>query len=196
MSAFCTQADIENLLQTDLTGHEAAVTAAIAQASAYIQAYTDQVLEEVDDDEVAFDGPAHDRRLFLPELPVTAVGEVVEDDEVLTVDDDYKLGAHGILWRIDAYWASGIQNIAVTYTHGYATIPEDIAAVCARVAARIYQAGAKAAQNGAIAGVQATSLGDYSVTYVTGADESVQGVTAAPPLLPNEMALLDRYALR
>lgn len=196
MSAFCTQADIENLLQMDLSGHEVAATAAIMQARAYIQAYTDQMLEKVEDDEVVFDGPARDRRLFLPELPVIAVSEVVEEDEVLTVDDDYKLGAHGILWRIGAYWASGIQNISVTYTHGYAAIPEDIVAVCARVAARIYQAGLRASDTGGVAGVQSTTLGDYSVAYATSGDEAVAGVTAAPPLLPTEMALLDRYAPR
>ena len=196
MSQFCSQTDIEALLQIDLTGHEAAASAAIAQASAYIQAYTDQVLEEVDDDEAVFDGPARDRRLFLPQLPVTEIAEVVEDDEVLTVDDDYKLGAHGLLWRIGAYWASGIQNISVTYKHGYATIPADIAAVCARVAARIYQAGLRAAETGGVAGIQSTTLGDYSVAYATGGNEAVAGVTAAPPLLPTEMAILDRYAIR
>jgi len=195
MSAFCTQADLEMLLQIDLTGHEAAAVAAIMEASAYIQTYTKQTLEQVEDDDATFDGRGTDRRLFLPQLPVTKIAEVVEDDEPLTVDEDYKLGAHGILWRIGAYWAEGIQNITVTYTHGYATIPDVIAAVCARVAARIYQAGLKAAQNGGISGVQAMTLGDYSVTYVSGADESVQGVSAVPPLLPGEMALLDRYAL-
>lgn len=195
MSQFCSQMDIEALLQIDLTGHEAAASAAIAQASAYIQAYTKQTIEQVEDDEVSFDGKGTDRRLFLPQVPVTEIAQVVEDDEMLTLDDDYKLGAHGILWRIGAYWSAGIQNITVTYTHGYATIPGVIAAVCARVAARIYQAGAKAAQNSGVAGVQAMTLGDYSVTYVSSADEAVQGVTAALPLLPGEIELLDEYAL-
>jgi hypothetical protein len=196
MSAFCTQTDIENLLQLDLTGHEAAVTAAIVQASAYIQAYTEQVLEQVEDDEVTFDGPEHDRRLFLPELPVTEVGEVAEDGEALVLNEDYKLGAHGILWRIGVCWSKGIQNITVTYSHGYATIPEVIAAVCTRVAGRIYQAGQRAVATGGVAGVQSMTLGDYSVAYATGGSEAVEGVSAAPPLLPTEMALLDRYAVR
>jgi len=195
MNAFCRQADLEDLLQMDLIGHEAAVAAAIVEASSYIQAYTKQTIERVEDDKVTFDGKGRDRRLFLPQLPVIEVTEVIEDDETLTAGDDYKLGAHGILWRIGGYWAEGIQNITVTYTHGYATVPNVIAAVCARVAARIYQAGVKAAQNGGIAGVQATTLGDYSVTYVSSADESAQGVSAVPPLLPGEMALLDGYAL-
>lgn len=196
MSAFCTQMDIEDLLQMDLAGHESAVITAIAQASAYIQAYTNQVLEEIEEDKATFDGPLRERRLFLPELPVTAVREVIENDRVLTIDDDYKLGAYGILWRISAYWATGIQNITVTYTHGYATIPTDIAAICARVAARIYQAGLRAAEMGGVLGVQSLTLGDYSATYATGGNEAAAGVTAAPPLLPTEMAILDRYALR
>lgn len=196
MSVFCTRTDVENLLQADLSAHEVVVAAAIAQASAYIRAYTNQVLDQVEDDEAVFDGPKRDRRLFLPELPVTEISEVVEDDETLVEDEDYRLGAHGVLWRIYAYWATGIQNITVTYTHGHASIPEDIAAVCARVAARIYQAGLRAAQVGGVAGIQSTALGDYSVTYATGGNEAVAGVTAAPPLLPDEMVILDRYCVR
>ncbi|GAI69645.1 unnamed protein product, partial [marine sediment metagenome] len=83
----------------------------------------------------------------------------------LVVDDDYKLGQHGILHRVDQDWAKGIQIVTITYTHGYEPIPKDVVAICTRAAARAYQAGLKAAETDAVPGVTAMGLGDYSVSF-------------------------------
>ena len=196
MAEFCTLADMEALLQVTVPAEKlASATAAIVEARAAIQAYTGQVLEAVEDDEISFDG-AGGVRILLPELPVTEVATVLEDDEALVVDDDYKLGQHGILHRIGGRWASGVQNIVVTYSHGYATIPQIIADVCARAAARRYQAGLRASESDAVPGVQAKSLGDFSVTFAGeggGAGEGTLGASAAPMLLRSEKESLDRF---
>jgi len=200
MAAFCTISDLANFLQIAILAGSAAATRAIEEASAAIQNYCHQQIEEVEDDEYTFDVDARRTKLFLPELPVTEISSVVEDGETLTVDDDYKLGRSGILYRIDDFWASGIQIVTVTYTHGYATIPDDIADVCTRAAARTYQAGLRAAEAEGVSGVQGLSLGDYQVQY--GSEQSggvsgggMLGSSAAPMLLPSEKRILDRYRM-
>lgn len=205
MSAFCTIDDMADFLQLAIPAGNASALRAITEASAMIQNYCRQVIEQVEDDEYTFDVLAGQTKLFLPQLPVTAVSEVVEDEETLTVEDDYKLGNHGILYRIGGKWAEGIQIVTVTYTHGYPvddynSLPDDIVSICTRAAARAYQAGLKAAALAGVPGVQATSIGDYSVQYASdqpgGAAGGLLGISAAPILLPSEKAILDHYRVR
>jgi len=206
---FCEIAELERFLQIDIpVAKVASAQRAIGEATAAIQNYCHQQLELVVDEVITLDSIGG-TRLFLPELPIVAVSEVVEDDEPLTVDDDYKLSpSAGILHRVDAHWASGVQIIEVTYTHGYRLsddyvvgelMPEDIVQICARAAARAYQAGLRAEEVAGVPGVQATSLGDYSVQFgseQSGAGEAVLGASASPILLRSERDLLNRYRLK
>lgn len=198
MVSFCEIADLEAFLQIEIGAERrAAAERAIEGASAAIQNYCHQTLELIADDTLTLDCNGG-TRLFLPELPVVKVAGVVEDGEALVAGDDYKLGQHGILHRIGRNWLAGIQIITVTYTHGYATLPDDIVAVCIRAAARAYQAGLRAEEMGGIPGVASTSLGDYSVAFgtETGAgQEGVLGASAAPVLLRSEKAILNRYRI-
>ena len=198
MATFCDVADIATFLQVTIAAGNASALAAIVEASAAIQNYCHQVIDEVEDDEYTFDVDVRQTRLFLPELPVTDVAEVIEDGETLTVDDDYKLGLHGILHRVGAYWYPGIQTVTVTYSHGHVTIPDIVKSICIRAAARAYQSGLRAAAMAGVPGVQATSLGDYSVQYSSeqvGSSGAVLGASAAVVLLPSEKRYLDDYKL-
>lgn len=196
MSDFCTVADVANFLQIEIEADDASCLRAIAEATEAIKNYCHQEIELVSNETITLDCVGG-TKLFLPELPVQSVAEVVEDDEVLTVTDDYKLGQWGILHRVDDQWASGIQIVEITYTHGHETLPDDVVAVCARAAARVYQAGLRAAALQGIPGVSATSLGDYSVSYVGetggGMGEGTMGASAARMLLFSEKDALDRY---
>ncbi len=198
MASFCEVADLEAFLQIEIGAERrAAAERAIEEASAAIQNYCHQTLELVADDELTLDCSGG-TKIFLPELPVVSVSEVIEDGETLTAGDDYKLGQHGILHRIGQNWASGVQIVTITYAHGYTTIPDDIVAVCVRAAARAYQAGLRAEELGGIPGVASTSLGDYSVAFGTetgGGQEGVLGASAAPVLLRSEKAILNRYRI-
>lgn len=199
---FCSVGDLEDFLQLTIAAgaQTEAATAAIDEATAAIRNYCHQYISLVEDDEFTFDVPARRPQLFLPELPVTEVSEVVEDGETLTVTDDYKLGRNGVLHRVDYFWEEGVQMVTVTYSHGHATIPDDIKKVCARSAARAYQAGLRAADSEGVAGVQGMTLGDYSVTYSSeqsggASGGSMLGASAAPMLLPSEKRMLDKYRL-
>lgn len=200
MANFATVADIEAFLQVEIDTpmQIASAQRALVEASAAIRNYTKQTLERVDDEMITLDSPGG-TRLFLPELPVISIDSVVEDGEMLAAVDDYKLGQHGILHRVDQKWAEGIQNITITYTHGYATIPDDIVAVCTRAASRGYQTGLKAADTDGVMGVASKSLGDFSVSYtaegggVTG--EVVMGASSARMLLLSEKDMLNKYRI-
>lgn len=195
MADFCTIEDVANLLQITIAYDDAACLRAIAEATEAIRNYCHQYIELVEDDEYTFDVEAGRRKLFLPELPVVEVSAVVEDSETLAegADEDYQAGNYGILYRVDQDWAEGIQIVTVTYSHGYATIPVDVVAVCTRAAARGYQAGLKAAAMGGVAGVTSLGLGDYQVAYGSEGSEGVMGASAARMLLLSEKDMLDRY---
>lgn len=207
MATFCTISDLVAFLQVAIADDSASALRAIAEASASIQNYCRQQLEEVEDDEHVFDVADGCRRLFLPELPVSAVSLVIEDDEELAEDDDYKLGNYGILYRIGRPWVSGVQMVAVTYTHGYpvgdyGSLPDDIVSVCVRAASRAYQAGLRGAMLAGVPGVSGQTIGDYSVQYSgelsgggTGMDGGTLGVSGAPLLLPSERRILNRYRM-
>jgi hypothetical protein len=194
---FCAVSDLEAVLQLAIPPERmAAAEFAICAATAAIQGYCHQTVSQVEDDELTLDVPQSTMRLFLPELPVTKVSAVVEAGEALVEGEHYEVGQHGILYRVGAYWAAGIGMVRVTYTHGYAEIPADIVAVCARAAARAYQAGLRAAELAGVPGVTSTQLGDYSVSYGAesgAAGEGVLGVSAPPLLLRSEKEILNRY---
>lgn len=204
MADFCTVADVASFLQREISdaGQVTSCERAIAEATAAIKNWCHQEIELVAGDVVAFDvGPGR-RKLFLPELPVVSVASVIEDGVTLVegAAEDYQLGDYGILYRVGAYWASGIQIVTVTYSHGYATIPDDVVGVCTRAAARAFQAGLRSADSEGVPGVQAKSLGDYSVTFGAeaggGVSEGVLGASAARMLLLSEKDILAKYRVR
>lgn len=201
MANFATVQDIEAFLQIEISTAEQIASAqrALAEATAAIRNYCRQYLEKVEDEEITLDSTGG-ARLFLPELPVIEVSVVIEDGQALAVDDDYKLGQHGILHRIGRKWASGVQIVSITYSHGYEPLPDEIIAVATRAAARGYQAGLRAANDDAVVGVQAKSLGDFSVSYGSeqggGSGEGVMGASAARMLLMSEKDTLDKYRIK
>lgn len=193
---FCTISDLENLLHLSIpTEKIPSAEAAIAAATQAIKNYTCQTISQVVDDAITLDGNGK-TRLFLPELPVTGITSVTVDGSSLVDGTDYKLGMYGVLYRLGGYvWTAGIANIEVVYSHGYASIPDDIVNVCARAAARAYQAGLRAEELGGVA-VQSLGLGDYQVAF--GAEnhgEGYAGVSGVRPLLLSEKDLLNRYRL-
>lgn len=199
---FCTISDVTSFLQIDIPYEkQASVQRAINAATAAIQNYCHQVIEWVEDESITLDSNGA-KKIFLPELPVASVAEVIEDGETLTVDDDYKLGQHGVLHRLNndvaIPWAAGVQILEITYTHGYETIPGDVVDICTRAASRAYQAGLKAEDSDGVPGIVSKSLGDFAVSFGSeqsggAGGESVLGASASPVLLRSEKEILDRY---
>jgi len=199
MAQFCEINDIEDFLQIEITEEQApAATRAIDAATEAIKNYCHQEIELVEDDEITLDCWGG-QRLFLPQVPVVSVSEVVEDGDTLTAgsDEDYQLGQYGILYRVGKNWASGVQIVTVTYTHGYETIPDDVVDVCTRAASRAYQAGLRASEMDGVPGIVSKSLGDFAVSFGAegggGISEGVMGASASRMLLLSEKDTLNRY---
>lgn len=191
---FCSIDDINTFLGTEILPEDTQVLLAIEEASAVIKNYCNQKIEQVSDDTILLDGTGS-TKLFLPELPVVSITSV-KVDGVLLDPTYYALAENGVLWRKYGVWTVGAQNIEVTYTHGYASIPEDIKGVCYRSASRLYQAQLKAKRQDFMSGLQSVSVGDWSETYENAggsSGESDKGVSAARTLLMSEKDILNKY---
>lgn len=91
--------------------------------------------------------------------------------------------------RARAWSTYKLQSITVGYVGGYQTIPGDLKDICARAAARAYQAGVASAATPS-AGVRQINLsGSDSVTFVDEAND----VTAAAILTDDEIEVARYY---
>ena len=196
---FCTVADVATVLQVAIAADNAAALAAVAEATGLIQEHCHQTIEAVASEAVTFDVGERQTKIFLPQLPVTAVASVVEDGDTLVVTDDYLLGSYGILHRVGGYWYPGVRKVTVTYSHGWAVIPQAVKDVCAALAARRYQAGLTTAAVDGQSGVRGLTLGDYSIQYETGSGGqagTTGGAIAGLSLTDGEKRALSRYRYR
>lgn len=196
---FCTVADLEDFLHLTITD-TAEATRAIEGATAAIQRYCNQYLAEVVGDVVTF-RTAWQNLLILPEQPVTAVASVVESAVTLVNDTDYVWSDSGIIYRTPRgqRWPADFGTVVVTYSHGYATIPQIIREVCIRSASRAFQSGLRAAVLAGVPGVASEQLPDYQVSLqpdTAGGGASSLGASAAPFLLPSEQAMLNPYRMK
>lgn len=145
-----------------------------------VTAYTDVVL----------DGPARLSPVFLlPGFPVTAVAKVEEWDGTAWVLQDpttYGWNAAGYVSRskrADArygicYWTPRVQALRVSYSSGFATVPDSLRAVCLAIAARGLSNPL---------GVLSERIGDYQVQYGQTHSSWIQ-------LDPAEMSVITAYA--
>ncbi len=193
MADFCAIPDVAALLQIEITEIESC-NQATAAATEAIRNYCEQYIERVADEAHTFDVWTRRTKLVLPEHPVLAVESVVENGVTLTVNDDYVLIEHGTLYRVGAVWYPGPRTVVVTYTHGYAEIPDDVLDVCTRAASRRYQAGLSSSEAAGVPDVTSKSLGDYAVGYGSiGGSEGRLGASGSRMLLLSEKDTLDRY---
>ncbi len=117
---------------------------------------------------------------FLPGGPVTAVSTVayIADDGGSTITgwrwDGYN--------RIDRLWLrSCATQVNVTYTHGFASLPDQLVEIVCSVSQRL---GRGDSVSGMEAGIRSESIDDYSVTYAS------EARVDAASLLPGEEAAL------
>lgn len=205
----CTQLDVEQKLQWDITAEpDSTVDALIADAQALIEADIGRTIES-DDRSQTFDGSTGS--LFLRYWPVTSIDAVTEDGTGLTLDDDYKFYENGKLIRVSNGYQIGWktlkpQSIAVAYVGGYLAdhnaehdmALEHLGSICAEVVARAFRKGADnaALPAGAAGAVKSVTLdGSDSVTYDTGSATAAVsgGLSRFVFLEADERRQLDRY---
>jgi hypothetical protein len=164
----------------------------VAYATAWIRAYCGWVVAPAETITRTLDASAG-RLLLLPTMHLTAVGDVVvhvRDRAPLPVTTDVTLdpalltfSASGSLRRSDADWPDELSAVTVTFTHGYATVPDDLKAVAVAIARRL------PAQ---LASVTAEAAGGVSRQYgglLSGQASLSASFTAV------EQMVLDRYRI-
>lgn len=132
--AFATVEDVATYLTKDLDAADAATVAlTLDVATEMIRKYTGQTISQVTNDVI--DVNVYGKALvLLPEVPVTAVS--ITDDGLALVADDFDWSRAGVIKR---YGARFSRDVSITYTHGYATIPDDIQGICIEMAKRAFE---------------------------------------------------------
>lgn len=141
--SLATPADLATYLQRDPFAGAELTSAQLALdiASAVVVDRTGQTFAAVADDTITLDTyPGEDVRL--PQRPVTAVSAVTTRDRgatattTRTLNTDFEHRGDRLRWvGLGASWP---YEVTVTYSHGYATIPDDVKGATLAVAAEIF----------------------------------------------------------
>lgn len=192
MTTLATLRDVAAITGTSADPTDLKLVRALDAASGLVRAYVGRTLDQVEDDELTLHGTGT-YTLLLPEGPVAEVSLVEEldsDGDATEIDaDDYRLeGDKALLHRLDEPWCEGVLNYRITLTYGYTlpgtpnpTLPPEIRAVTAQIAARLYQQATDEGRQ-----VTQRSIGSYSESY-----EASEGPQMG--LEPAETAVLARY---
>lgn len=169
-----TIADLEDRLGRSFSTDETArAYALLDDASAKVRAYTrQQITESTSTDRVR----TRNGVVRLPQRPVTAVTAVA--DTLATALDAVWDGGEQLRLYFDGY-------VDVTYTHGYATVPDDIVTVVAGVAARSF--------SGYLAGPAVWQQPSAALTPDTIGAIIPAPAATAPAFTDDDKAILDGY---
>jgi len=144
-------------------------------ATELIENYCKRNFESAERTEL-YDGQGDDI-IFLRSIPITDLGDVIitdANDDTTTIDAanfeiDLESGFIQFAYTNDSTWCTfpiGVQNVSVTYTAGFATVPDIVQDACIKVALNMY-AMASGNRNPAY---KSEKIGDYSYTKFTKSD--------------------------
>jgi hypothetical protein len=195
--ALCTSSDVEYRLGgASFTTTEAVLVGELIDAAqGHIEREAQRDLEAAAQTET-FD-PPESTDLWLTHTPINSITSVTVDGTALSSSQYSHDPETGRLTRVvngrPVSWRTfKVQSIVVVYNGGYTTVPNDLVDLCARMAARAYQAGESAA-GAPSAGVKQINLaGSDSVTF---ASESTD-VTAATFMTDDEIEVARYYRNR
>lgn len=160
--------DLEAFLQQNLSDYPVEAQAACDLATAVVEDYCKRSFAQVENDEITMRWRPC---ILMSNPPVTSIASVTVDGQ----NAEYELDFSGRLWP-----KTRGEQITITYTHGYATIPDTVRLVALRLASRIFKN-----PNGRVS---------YSVD-----GQSIQTASDVSPriLTGDEMAILNRrYRLK
>lgn len=185
LAPLAVQADVEAIIGRTLTDAQAtACTRLLDMASGVVRRYVRQDLTQVTNDVVTLPGN-WGNTLELPQRPVTSVASVTMNGATMPntqwklVDNSLYIGTGAYMpdygstiWGGSALWgpAGSVQGpqatgaswqgpsaqVTVTYTHGFADVPQDVVNIVA---------GMVALQINAETGIQSEAIGSYKVVY-------------------------------
>lgn len=169
MDALATPEQLGFFLQSDISNADQAAALMLQIASGMVRDYLQQTISSVTDEVVVLD-PIDGAYVLLPELPISGVSlvETTSDNGVTwstSLNTYYTVSTRqGIISAVPncgVGYPSAPGTWRVTYSHGYAIIPDGIVGVVLGVAARAYSSPA---------GVDSERIGGYQVKYSMLAD--------------------------
>lgn len=155
--------EIRTFLQIKGTADDELLQALITAASTMFETLCNRSFKSIADTGL-YDGSGGFRQ-FLPSYPIISVASVDVDGISVpfagtsTTATGYRLGTNSII-RNGQKFPVGIGNVKVTYTAGYATIPEDLARACIHMVAFMYRGGSRVGESSKSVGGGTTS---YSI---------------------------------
>lgn len=167
--SLATVAQLASYLQVTLADDDPTGTLMLSIASGMVRDYLHQALDSVLADVVVLD-PINGAYVVLPELPVTGFNqlELLDEDGVTwnvadptTYTVSTRLGMIAGQPGCGVFWPSLPGTWRVTYSHGFATLPDSLLGVVLGVAARACNSPAA---------IDLERIGAYQVKYAVEAD--------------------------
>jgi hypothetical protein len=180
MADLATITDLENRLGRTLTGTELTrASALLADASAAFRLYSGQQITQA-----TTTNRLRIRRgtIRLPQRPITDVAGVVDSNANPLLHQWDGVDTITVACNVlDAFawepWRTQLTLADVTYTHGYAIVPDDVVAVVCQMTARALGTNPEAS------GIQQETLGSYSYQVGGAAAAGAVGMLAAERLV-------------
>lgn len=166
------QADVEAVLLRALTDTEQPhLDRLLEMASAKAERYCGRRFARVEDDVITV-GQLGDAEVYLPSPPVEAVTAVTLGGAALATSL-YEWSEQGRIGSLAGWWSG---PLTVTYTHGYATIPADVALGVATIVAERF--------SGPEPGVRSETIAGFATAWERGASSLGMSAAAAEHLDP------------
>ena len=137
MSDLCALADVKAFLGITSSATDAVLSALITNVSAAIESYCNRTFASAAYTETRNGNGGW--RLFLGNGPVTAVVSVAVDGQAIPAAADALASGYlfdeGTLYLRGYCFSRGVQNVTVSYTAGYASVPGDVVQACVEAVA-------------------------------------------------------------
>lgn len=180
------QEDIEQRIQVLFDDPaEPVVATLIAAAQGQYEREAGRPLEIPETEYVETYDPPPGSALWLRHFPIVAIDEITDDGTLLVEGTDYYFSTFGRIERVSGGYLSRWnsrkrQTIVVTYSAGYDdthflwdSINDDVAWM---VAAAFQRGVAAAGESGALEGIEAESIGTYSLRYMASVGDPAQWI--------------------
>lgn len=136
MAAFATPAELASFLQVPEVD-TATATLVLDVASEDIRSACGWNISQETVTAEEFDGTGCES-IWIPTMNLTSVASVTAAG-VAIPPTGYRVYRYGRLRRLNAYWPADNWTVVITYTHGYAVVPDDVKGACLVLAGSKYQ---------------------------------------------------------
>ncbi len=147
MSQLCALADVTGYLGITNTNQDALITTLITNASAMIESYCNRIFASASYTETR--NGTGGFRMYAAQAPITAVSSVTVDGVAIPAAPSGGAPGYGYVFDADLIYirtgasysgtptlfTKGVQNVVLSYTAGFATIPADINQACVELIA-------------------------------------------------------------